>query len=440
MSLLGDTTFLDQLASSTSLLTDNIAKTDTSQVKGLFGNYSPNKASDYVNGIPQNQFAGNQFQLPYQPGEFTGFGGQFGSGGFNTPYTPGGYTPQSFNQYGNVPVTGNIPSNVTTTTMNDRGGEGDAGGMFGGVQGQNDPSNPRNRQDSYSLNDDGTITQFDASTGLTSTYNTDDEDLTLAQKLFGFATTVPTTASVIEKMLGGFLGGGQPQVDPTDPTTYGYTGPVAKTGLLGFLGNIGKEGLKGKGTAETTKQALESALQTEQEITDATQAATKEFEAKQKAKAKAAANAKIGTLDRNRDGGSGPAGGGQSCFVKGTMLQMADGTEKEISTVELGDNTKGGIVEMTMQGLPQTIYNYKDVLVSGSHWVIEDNEFVAVEDSKHGVLTDKVEPVYTLKTSDHRMWINDIEFGDFETGSDNDWEPHFEMVRQKLNKDLRDGK
>ena len=49
-------------------------------------------------------------------------------------------------------------------------------------------------------------------------------------------------------------------------------------------------------------------------------------------------------------------------------------------------------------------------------------------------------PAYTLKTSDHRMWINDIEFGDFETGSDNDWEPHFEMVRQKLNKELRDGK
>ena len=159
-------------------------------------------------------------------------------------------------------------------------------------------------------------------------------------------------------------------------------------------------------------------------------------------RAKRAANAKIGKLDRNTDGskpGSMGPGGGKSCFVKGTMLQMADGTEKEISTVKLGDNTKGGIVEMTMQGLPQTIYNYKGVLVSGSHWVIEDNEFVAVEDSKHGVLTDKVEPVYTLKTSEHRMWINDIEFGDFETGSDDDWEPHFEAVRKKLNEELRSG-
>ena len=128
MSLLGDTPFLNQLASSTSLLTDNIAKTDTAQIKNLFGNYNPNVASDYVygpmGGIAQNRFDANQFQLPYQPGEFTTFGGQFGSGGFNTPYTPGGYTPGQFNQYGNVPVTGNIPSNVSTTTTSDRGGNG----------------------------------------------------------------------------------------------------------------------------------------------------------------------------------------------------------------------------------------------------------------------------------------------------------------------------
>ena len=94
----------------------------------MFGNYNPNVASDYVygpmGGIAQNRFDANQFQLPYQPGEFTTFGGQFGSGGFNTPYTPGGYTPGQFNQYGNVPVTGNIPSNVSTTTTSDRGGNG----------------------------------------------------------------------------------------------------------------------------------------------------------------------------------------------------------------------------------------------------------------------------------------------------------------------------
>ena len=124
MSLLGDTTFLDQLAKSTTgLLNQKIASANTN----VFGNYDPKLASEYVVGpsgpIPQNRFDANQFQLPYQPGEFTAFGGQFGSGGFNLPYNPSTYTPSQFNQYGNVPVTANIPSNVTTT-MQDRGGNG----------------------------------------------------------------------------------------------------------------------------------------------------------------------------------------------------------------------------------------------------------------------------------------------------------------------------
>ena len=119
--------FLKQLQESTGLLNNRIKDTDTTQVQGLFGNYNPRSASDYVNGVPQNRFVGNQFQLPYQPGEFTNFGGEFGSGGFNTPYNPGTYNPGQFNQYGNVPVTGNIPSNVSTTTMQAR--EGGGGGQ-----------------------------------------------------------------------------------------------------------------------------------------------------------------------------------------------------------------------------------------------------------------------------------------------------------------------
>ena len=144
----------------------------------------------------------------------------------------------------------------------------------------------------------------------------------------------------------------------------------------------------------------------------------------------------------NNNGGTndGPGPGAGGCFVEGTPIQMADGTTKEITTIKVGEETKGGTVQATMEFMPQNIYNYKDVLVSGSHWVVEDNQLIAVEDSKHGVLTDRIEPVYTFKTSDNRIWINDIEFGDFETGTDEDWEPHFEMVRQKLNKELRDGK
>lgn len=142
-----------------------------------------------------------------------------------------------------------------------------------------------------------------------------------------------------------------------------------------------------------------------------------------------------------KGGGGGGSGGGNGgsggCFVKGTMIQMLNGTEKEITTIKVGEETKGGIVQAKMEFMPQSIYNYKGVLVSGSHWVVEDNQLIAVEDSKHGILTDRVEPVYTFKTSDNRIWINDIEFGDFETGTDEDWEPYFEKVRQDLNKKLR---
>ena len=120
-------TFLEQLQKSAGLLNNQISNTDTTQIKNLFGNYNPNAASDYVfgpmGGIAQNRFDANQFQLPYQPGQFqqTIDGGltplpdpRFGTGGFNTSYTPG-----AFNEtYGNMAT---LPSTVSTTTMQDRG-------------------------------------------------------------------------------------------------------------------------------------------------------------------------------------------------------------------------------------------------------------------------------------------------------------------------------
>ena len=498
--------FLKQLQESAGLLNNKIKDTDTTQIRNLFGNYNPTSASDYMGGIAQNRFVGNQFQMPFNMGQQTPFGGNYGSGGF------GSYTPGRFNQYGNIGTTAGV-DNIISSLLGpgaDRGGEGDAGGMFGGVQGQNDPSNPRNRQDSYNRNDDGTITQYDASTGLTRTYDLDEEGLTFAQKLFGNIAKVPTTASLVESAVGGLIGNltdtgfdvnsNMPSNQLENPTnnpliasynqmiTENIPGlPVSPINIpevdlslpTGLLTGVDQGPTNEFGRTEAEQNAVNASIEQGNRVgygqnedgdfagtvtyggfnpgtgeTNPVGNVTTGFNPNTtpninnpNAVAAISANATpaqlgivrpaIGTAGGGEGGGGG---GGRSCFVKGTMLQMADGTKKEISTVELGDNTKGGIVEMTMQGLPQTIYNYKDVLVSGSHWVIEDNEFVAVEDSKHGILTDKVEPVYTLKTSDHRMWINNIEFGDFETGSDNDWEPHFEMVRKKLNKELRDGK
>ncbi len=414
------------------------------QSAGLLQNQVTALQPPVVNNVPQNRFVGNQFQMPFGMGQPTPFGGNYGSGGFNLPYNPGSYTPGAFNQYGDTSTTGGI-NNIISSLLGpgaDRGGEGAAGGYVdnrslsdqvndvygpnavikqlglglipgGGPLGYLNNAYTRYKLDKqYGIGDKiegsqysevyndaiangatpseatqratimggGTYTDATFDNANLTDMSINDQLRALEKQLYGTNVTTPTEQ---ETTFGDFIGGllGLGDRDNTGPTGPGI-------GDIDSEADINRESFRGRTTG----------------------------------------------------GGEGGGGGGSSCFVKGTMLQMADGTKKEISTVKLGDNTKGGIVEMTMQGLPQTIYNYKDVLVSGSHWVIEDNEFVAVEDSKHGVLTDKVEPVYTLKTSDHRMWINNIEFGDFETGSDNDWEPHFEMVRKKLNKELRDGK
>lgn len=137
-------------------------------------------------------------------------------------------------------------------------------------------------------------------------------------------------------------------------------------------------------------------------------------------------------------GGGGGAGGGsgKGCFVKGTMIEMADGTEKEITTITVGELTKGGVVEAKLEFMPTQIYNYKGVEVSGSHLVMENNQFIKVEDSKRSVLTDKIEPVYCFETSDNRIWVKGIEFGDYLTGSHEQWQPHIDAMLETVNLEL----
>jgi hypothetical protein len=142
--------------------------------------------------------------------------------------------------------------------------------------------------------------------------------------------------------------------------------------------------------------------------------------------------------NKNNGGGNAGAGGGsgKGCFVKGTMIEMADGTEKEITTITVGELTRGGVVEAKLEFMPTQIYNYKGVEVSGSHLVMENNQFIKVEDSKRSVLTDKIEPVYCFETSDNRIWVKGIEFGDYLTGSHEQWQPHIDAMLETVNLEL----
>jgi len=133
--------------------------------------------------------------------------------------------------------------------------------------------------------------------------------------------------------------------------------------------------------------------------------------------------------------GSYPSG----CFVAGTMVEMADGTTKAIETIDIGENTRGGIVLSALKFMPERIYDYKGVKVSGSHYVMEDNQFISVENSKHGIVTDMHEVVYNFIVTGYRIFIEGIEFGAYYT-QDPDTYADWDAGMQRLNEELRDGK
>ena len=152
---------------------------------------------------------------------------------------------------------------------------------------------------------------------------------------------------------------------------------------------------------------------------------------KNKNKGRKSSNKASGRSNRGR---ASPGKGG--CFIKGTMIEMANGTEKEITSINVGEETKGGTVEAKLEFMPHNIYDYKGVKVSGSHWVMEDGQFTEIENSKHGVLTDMIEPVYNFITSKHRIFIKGVEFGGFYSQDPNNYEPYFKQEKDKINKEL----
>ena len=125
-----------------------------------------------------------------------------------------------------------------------------------------------------------------------------------------------------------------------------------------------------------------------------------------------------GRGDAGNPGGSSGAmtddNAGTFCFDPNTLVQMADGSEKKIKEIQLGDQTKGGEVTGVFQfKASDEIHDYKGVVVAGSHYVKEDGKFIMVQDSPISVKIDKIPVVYSLDTTGRRIFINDIEFADY---------------------------
>ena len=119
--------------------------------------------------------------------------------------------------------------------------------------------------------------------------------------------------------------------------------------------------------------------------------------------------------------GLGAAGSGLGiflCFTPDTPIEMADGSKKAIKDILLGDQTRGGkVFSVRYAEAPDEMFSYLGVKTTGVHAVNENGKWIRVKDSR---LASPVEVdskiVLDLGTTDHRIWINGIEFADdFET-------------------------
>lgn len=102
------------------------------------------------------------------------------------------------------------------------------------------------------------------------------------------------------------------------------------------------------------------------------------------------------------------------CFDGETLVDMADGSKKAIKDIKLGDRvTGGGSVVSTRQSLTDngTRYNYRDVIVTGSH-AVKEKYWLRVKDSAYAKPISGAGIVYSLVTDLHRIYINGIQFAD----------------------------
>tara|TARA_Y100000401_G_C8259437_1_gene192499 strand:+ start:28 stop:789 length:762 start_codon:yes stop_codon:yes gene_type:complete len=231
-------TFLEQLQQSAGLLSNDIASV---------GFYTPQQ-TDFIDGVAQNRFVGNQFQTPglsLAPGQqIPVFGGTMGSGLLN--YSPGSftYTPQPFqsNYFQNVPMM--LPNAQTQETSQMRGG-GDNRDRFNEMQARNAL---RNEIAQYGFNiPDEEISKLPGLLGLVDTFVS---NIDRQQRIDDIMKDVEASKPFGVNMFGlGTSYKGSSGID-RDPADFGTptTGPSARDADLGKGNRSGGGGFGGDNT------------------------------------------------------------------------------------------------------------------------------------------------------------------------------------------------
>jgi hypothetical protein len=125
---------------------------------------------------------------------------------------------------------------------------------------------------------------------------------------------------------------------------------------------------------------------------------------------------------------NGPVGGMLRffCFHPNTPITMADRTEKRISEIKIGDNILfGKKVRAVLQFDASRIqlYQYQTpnmnnrIIVSGEHWVLENQKWKQVKNSEYIIslpLNENPQYIYCLITENNLIHIHNTIFKDYE--------------------------
>ena len=179
------------------------------------------------------------------------------------------------------------------------------------------------------------------------------------------------------KISGGLIGTAASPTNVALGTLNGAAGPATKAAVdaASSASNVGK-----LGSGANIGAAVGSGI--------ATAAVTLLATGDVKEAAKAGIGTAVGTAIGSAIGG--PVGGmiggfvgGLFCFVAGTPIFMADGSQKNVEELVLGDVLlEGGTVLGAGQAYCDNLYVYKNTVLNGRHAVFEDGKWIRAQDSE----------------------------------------------------------
>jgi hypothetical protein len=122
------------------------------------------------------------------------------------------------------------------------------------------------------------------------------------------------------------------------------------------------------------------------------------------------------------------------CFVPETSLELYDKTIISISNINIGDILFDGsrVISKLIFKVPENtiMYDYKGVIVSGSHYVSENGKWIKVVDSRSAKLVRyNGQTLYNICTSDFRININNIQFMDYD---EHDYFDEYEIFNNRV--------